>query len=50
MWSIRKAINQSGLYPLVERLREIATVFEGFWGAILEKDTTLSDLYQDWEE
>lgn len=24
--------------------------FEGFWGAILEKDTTLSDLYQDWEE
>lgn len=23
--------------------------FEGFWGAILEKDTTYSDLYQDWE-
>ena len=23
--------------------------FEGFWGAILEKDTTVSDLYQDWE-
>ena len=23
--------------------------FEGFWGAILEKDTALSDLYQDWE-
>ena len=23
--------------------------FEGFWGAILEKDTTISDLYQDWE-
>lgn len=25
------------------------TDFEGFWGAILEKDTTLSDCYQDWE-
>ncbi len=24
--------------------------FEGFWGAFLEKDTTLSDLYQDWDE
>lgn len=24
--------------------------FEGFWGAILEKDTAVSDLYQDWEE
>lgn len=24
------------------------TDFEGFWGAILEKDTTISDLYQDW--
>ncbi len=24
--------------------------FEGFWGAILEKDTTFSDYYQDWEE
>jgi 2-polyprenyl-3-methyl-5-hydroxy-6-metoxy-1,4-benzoquinol methylase len=23
--------------------------FEGFWGAILERDTSLSDLYQDWE-
>lgn len=23
--------------------------FEGFWGAILVKDTTYSDLYQDWE-
>lgn len=26
-----------------------STDFEGFWGAILEKDTTLSDCYQDWE-
>ncbi|MBI5045201.1 MAG: methyltransferase domain-containing protein [Candidatus Levybacteria bacterium] len=26
------------------------TDFEGFWGAILEKDTTLSDLYQDWDD
>lgn len=24
--------------------------FEGFWGAILEKDTTISDCYQDWEK
>lgn len=24
--------------------------FEGFWGAILEKDMTYCDLYQDWEE
>lgn len=24
--------------------------FEGFWGAILEKETTYSDLYKDWEE
>lgn len=24
--------------------------FEGFWGAILEKDTAISDRYQDWEE
>jgi hypothetical protein len=24
--------------------------FEGFWGVILEKDTTVSDLYQDWDE
>ncbi|MFH1309101.1 MAG: hypothetical protein ABIH85_00305, partial [Candidatus Omnitrophota bacterium] len=26
------------------------TDYEGFWGAILEKDTTYSDCYQDWEE
>jgi hypothetical protein len=24
--------------------------FEGFWGAILKKDTTISDYYQDWDE
>jgi len=24
--------------------------FEGFWGVILEKDTEISDLYQDWDE
>jgi hypothetical protein len=24
--------------------------FEGFWGAILEKDTSCSDRYQNWEE
>lgn len=26
------------------------TDFEGFWGAILEKDSTFSDCYQDWED
>ena len=26
------------------------TDFEGFWGVILEKDTTLADYYQDWED
>jgi SAM-dependent methyltransferase len=25
------------------------TDFEGFWGALLEKDTSFSDRYQDWE-
>lgn len=24
--------------------------YEGFWGAILEKDTSFSDCYKDWEE
>lgn len=24
--------------------------FEGFWGAILQKETSISDLYQDWED
>ncbi len=24
--------------------------YEGFWGAILEQDTALSDCYQDWED
>jgi len=27
-----------------------ATDYEGYWGAILEKDTTYSDCYQDWEK
>ncbi|NLE27318.1 MAG: class I SAM-dependent methyltransferase [Clostridiaceae bacterium] len=26
------------------------TDFEGFWGAILEKDMTYANLYQDWED
>ncbi|MFH1846188.1 MAG: methyltransferase domain-containing protein [Candidatus Omnitrophota bacterium] len=26
------------------------TDYEGFWGAILEKDTAYSDCYQDWEK
>lgn len=39
-------------YPILSQLfswywRE--TDFEGFWGVILEKDTTYSDCYQDWE-
>ena len=27
-----------------------ATDYEGYWGAILEKDTKISDYYQDWED
>lgn len=37
--------------PLVSRLLALfwrRIDFEGFWGAILEKDTSVSDLYQDW--
>ncbi len=39
-------------WPLISRIlalywREID--FEGFWGAILEKDTTYCDYYQSWE-
>lgn len=26
------------------------TDFEGFWGVILEKDSSYSDLYKDWED
>lgn len=26
------------------------TDYEGFWGVILEKDTAVSDLYQDWKD
>ncbi|MHB9156374.1 MAG: hypothetical protein ACYC5N_11930 [Endomicrobiales bacterium] len=26
------------------------TEFEGFWGAILEKEAAFSDRYRDWEE
>lgn len=38
--------------PVVSQLLKVYwrnTDFEGFWGVILEKDTTYSDLYQDWE-
>lgn len=38
--------------PVVSRiLRSIwrKRDYEGFWGAVLEKDTALSDLYKDWE-
>jgi len=40
-------------YPLISCLLGWfweMTDFEGFWGAVLEKDTTISDRYQDWEE
>jgi Methyltransferase domain. len=39
--------------PVVSRVLRYfwaRTDFEGFWGAILEKDTTLSDLYTDWND
>lgn len=39
--------------PLISLLLALfwkKTDFEGFWGIILEKDTSISDLYQDWEE
>jgi hypothetical protein len=40
-------------YPGLSQLLALywrKTDFEGFWGAILEKDTVLSDRYLDWEE
>jgi len=39
--------------PLISQLLSYfwrETDYEGFWGAILEKDTSFSDLYQDWED
>jgi len=39
--------------PVVSQVLEIVWKrrdYEGFWGAILKKDTTFSDLYKDWEE
>lgn len=38
-------------WPLINQILAFywrLTDFEGFWGAILEKETTLSDYYQDW--
>lgn len=40
----RKWLLGSWLLSLYWRI----TDFEGFWGVILEKDNTFSDLYQDW--
>lgn len=40
-------------YPLVSSLLRWfweKIDFEGFWGAVLEKDTTVSDRYNDWEK
>lgn len=40
-------------WPVISQLLSLywKTVdYEGFWGAILEKDTTFSDYYQDWED
>jgi hypothetical protein len=40
-------------WPILQRLWAAywrARDYEGFWGAILEKDTHLSDLYQDWQD
>ena len=40
-------------WPLISSLMGAcwrAVDYEGFWGAILEKDTTVSDRYIDWEE
>lgn len=40
-------------WPLVSALLKRfwrAGDFEGFWGAVIEKDLTFSDYYRDWEE
>lgn len=39
--------------PLVNKMLALfwrRTDFEGFWGVILNKDTKVSDYYQDWED
>lgn len=39
-------------WPIISNFLAIfwrMTDFEGFWGAFLEKDTSFSDLYMDWE-
>lgn len=39
-------------WPVISQILALywrKTDFEGFWGAILEKDTSLSDLYQNWQ-
>ncbi len=40
-------------WPLISQFLALfwrITDFEGFWGAILEKDMTFAKLYQDWED
>jgi hypothetical protein len=40
-------------YPILSQLLSSFwkhTDFEGFWGAIMEKNTEYSDFYQDWED
>lgn len=39
-------------WPIISELLKLywrKNDFEGFWGAILEKDLRFSDQYQDWE-
>lgn len=39
--------------PIIKRLLAphwMRVDFEGFWGAVLERDMSFSDLYKDWEE
>lgn len=43
MWSIHKAINQSGLYPLVEKLREIAP-------DVSDQESSEKDTFNDYWE
>lgn len=54
-----KVVYEDILYQYPRRLLVISSLlasywrksdFEGFWGAILEKDSSVSDLYQDWKD
>ena len=54
-----KVVNQGICYQYPRRLPIVSWVlkaywrmfdFEGFWGVVLERDTTHSDRYRDWED